>query len=78
MKIADTLTTKSDFALYITDANFDNFAVDKSGKVTVIDLENIIVVDKLAIEASELYRFITLLSVVRRFLSLFFSTNAHG
>ncbi|KAK3763954.1 hypothetical protein RRG08_050599 [Elysia crispata] len=51
MKIADTLTTKSDFALYITDANFDNFAVDKSGKVTVIDLENIIVVDKLAIEA---------------------------
>ncbi|GFO46082.1 deleted in autism protein 1 homolog [Plakobranchus ocellatus] len=51
MKIADTLTTKSDFALYLTDVNYENFAVDHSGKVTVIDLENIIVVDKLSIQA---------------------------
>ncbi|GFS18393.1 deleted in autism protein 1 homolog [Elysia marginata] len=51
MKIAEKLTTKSDFALYLTDVNYDNFAVDYSGKVTVVDLENIIVVDKLGIEA---------------------------
>lgn len=51
MRIAETLTTKSDFALYLTDVNYENFAVDMSGKVTVVDLENIIVVDKLSIEA---------------------------
>ena len=51
MIIAEKLTSKSEFALYLTDVNYDNFAVDHSGKVTVIDLENIIVVDKLGIEA---------------------------
>ncbi|XP_005106013.1 divergent protein kinase domain 2A [Aplysia californica] len=51
MQIAETLSTKSDFALYLTDVSFENFAVDSSGKVTVIDLENIIVVDTLAIKA---------------------------
>ncbi|KAH9496787.1 Divergent protein kinase domain 2A [Bulinus truncatus] len=53
MKIAETLTSKSDFGLYLTDVNGENFAVDHSGKVTVIDLENIIVVDKLAIQAKK-------------------------
>ncbi|CAG5118325.1 unnamed protein product [Candidula unifasciata] len=51
LKIAEKLTTKSDFVLYLTDVSYENFAVDSSGKVTVIDLENIIVVDKLAIQA---------------------------
>lgn len=31
--------------------NYDNFAVDESGKVTVIDLEHIVVADKQAIQA---------------------------
>ena len=53
LKIAETLTTKSDFILYLTDVSFENFAVDSSGKVTVIDLENIIVVDTLAIKAKK-------------------------
>ena len=54
LKIAEQLTeNKEDFALYITDPNWDNFGVDSSGKVRILDAENIIVVDKLAIEASE-------------------------
>lgn len=51
LKIADTLSTKSDFVLYLTDVSFENFAVDTSGKVTVIDLENIIIVDIMAVKA---------------------------
>lgn len=43
----------SDFGLYLTDVNGENFAVDHSGRVTVVDLENIVVVDKLAIQASK-------------------------
>lgn len=54
MKIAEKLTTMSDFGLYLTDVNLENFVVDPSGKVTVVDLENIIVVDKLAIQAKKL------------------------
>ena len=54
LKIAQHLTDNDeDFALYITDPNWDNFGVDSAGKVRVLDAENIIVVDKLAIEASE-------------------------
>lgn len=45
--MADKLTnTGGDFALYWTDLSYENFAVDSSGKVTVIDMENIIVVDR--------------------------------
>ncbi|KAK0066411.1 deleted in autism protein 1 [Biomphalaria pfeifferi] len=53
MKIAEKLTTMSDFGLYLTDVNGENFAVDHSGRVTVVDLENIVVVDKLAIQAKK-------------------------
>ena len=54
LKIAKHLTDNDeDFALYIADPNWDNFGVDSSGKVRILDAENIIVVDKLAVEASE-------------------------
>lgn len=55
MKIAEELTNnKADFALYLTDVNDDNFAVDDHGKVTIIDLKDVLVVDKLAVKAAKL------------------------
>lgn len=50
MKIADKLTNAGEqFVLYWTDLNFENLVVDSSGKVTVVDLEDIIVVDRDAV-----------------------------
>lgn len=34
------------FSFYFTDMTADNFAVSKSGKVKLVDLDNVIVVDK--------------------------------
>ena len=52
MRIADMLTNnKADFALYLTDVTDDNFAVNDDGKVTLIDLEDVLVVDKLAVKS---------------------------
>ncbi|XP_045201226.2 divergent protein kinase domain 2A-like [Mercenaria mercenaria] len=54
MKIAEMLTNnKADFALYLTDVIDDNFAVDADGNVTVIDLEDVLVVDKLAVKSAK-------------------------
>jgi hypothetical protein len=54
LKLAQELThNDEDFALYITDPSWENFGVDASGKVRILDAENIIVVDKIAIQASE-------------------------
>lgn len=50
MKMADKLTNAGEqFILYWTDLNFENFVVDSSGKVTLVDLEDIIVVDRDAV-----------------------------
>lgn len=50
LAIAHQLTQNpTGFALYLTDVSMDNFAVDAGGKVTVVDAENIIVVDSLRI-----------------------------
>nr|KAG5692320.1 hypothetical protein BaRGS_009530 [Batillaria attramentaria] len=55
LKIAEHLTNNDDdFALYLTDLSWENFGIDASGKVRVLDAENVIVVDKLAIEAKKL------------------------
>ncbi|XP_060572616.1 divergent protein kinase domain 2A-like [Ruditapes philippinarum] len=55
VKIADVLTNnKADFALYLTDVTDDNFAVNDDGKVTLIDLEDVLVVDKLAVKSAKL------------------------
>ncbi|XP_013402245.1 deleted in autism protein 1 [Lingula anatina] len=49
-QIADLLTNnKGNWSLYWTDVSYDNIAVDPDGRVVVVDLENIIVVDKLKI-----------------------------
>ncbi|PVD18343.1 hypothetical protein C0Q70_20892 [Pomacea canaliculata] len=54
LKIAELLTNNNeDFALYMTDLNWENFGVDAAGKVRILDAENIIVVDKLALEAKK-------------------------
>ena len=50
MKIADRLTNPGgNFALYWTDLNYENLVVDAAGKVTVVDAENIVVVDRKAV-----------------------------
>lgn len=38
------------FALYLMDVNYDNFAVSPNGDVTVVDAENILVVDRWQLE----------------------------
>ncbi|ESO83900.1 hypothetical protein LOTGIDRAFT_132744 [Lottia gigantea] len=54
MKMAILMSeNKEDFILYWTDIQYENFAVDVAGKVKIIDAENIIVVDKMAIEAKQ-------------------------
>ena len=47
MYIANLLTeTELGFAFCLTDVTYDNIAVNKDGKLVVIDLEYILVVDK--------------------------------
>ena len=41
------------FAMYWTDLSYDNFAVDKEGKVRIVDAENIVVVDKWKLKMGE-------------------------
>ncbi len=54
MKIAEKFTyNEQEFGLYMTDVSFDNFAVDEDGKVFVVDVENIIVVDRKQIKEGE-------------------------
>lgn len=55
MDIAEQLTNNDfDFALYLLDVTFDNFAVGpRDGKVIVVDAENVIVADKRLIKQSE-------------------------
>lgn len=55
MDIAEQLTNNDfDFALYLLDVSFDNFAVGpRDGKVIVVDAENVVVVDKRLIRQSE-------------------------
>lgn len=52
MKMADRLTSDPDWNLYWTDLVYNNFAVDEAGKLTYIDAENIVVVDKQATKIS--------------------------
>ena len=57
MKIADQLThNKEEFSLYLTDVNGNNFVVDASGKVTIVDAEDIVVVDTRAVRAGKTVR----------------------
>ncbi|KAK3095420.1 hypothetical protein FSP39_014457, partial [Pinctada imbricata] len=50
MKIAERLTnTGGNFVLYWTDVSYENLVVDSAGKVMVVDVENVIVVDRLAV-----------------------------
>ncbi|CAC5415167.1 unnamed protein product [Mytilus coruscus] len=50
MKIADKLKNEGNqFVFYWTDLSLENLVVDSAGKVTVVDLEDIIVVDRDAI-----------------------------
>lgn len=55
MDIAEQLTNNDfEFALYLLDVSFDNFAVGpRDGKVIVVDAENVLVADKRLIKQSE-------------------------
>eukprot|EP00058_Branchiostoma_floridae_P007590 XP_002593078.1 hypothetical protein BRAFLDRAFT_72848 [Branchiostoma floridae] len=54
MKIAEYLTNnEADFGLYLTDISYENFGVTSDGNLFVIDVENVIVVDKQKIKADK-------------------------
>ncbi|KAI4891140.1 hypothetical protein NFI96_020758 [Prochilodus magdalenae] len=55
MDIAEQLTNNDfDFALYLLDVSFDNFAVGpRDGKVIVVDAENVVVADKRLIKQNK-------------------------
>lgn len=55
MDIAEQLTNNDfEFALYLLDVSFDNFAVGpRDGKVIVVDAENVLVADKRLIKQSK-------------------------
>ena len=47
MYIANRLTENElGFSLYLTDVTYDNIAVNRDGKIVIIDLEDILIVDK--------------------------------
>lgn len=56
MEIAEQLTNNDfEFALYLLDVSFDNFAVGpRDGKVIIVDAENVLVADKRLIKQSKL------------------------
>lgn len=50
MKIAERLTNHGKpYGLYWTDLSYENLVVDDAGRVTVVDVENVVVVDRTAI-----------------------------
>jgi hypothetical protein len=54
MKIAERLTNHGNpYGLYWTDLSYENLVVDEAGRVSVIDVENMVVVDRLAIQKGE-------------------------
>ena len=55
MEIAEQLTNNDfEFALYLLDVSFDNFAVGpRDGKVIIVDAENVLVADKGLIRQSK-------------------------
>lgn len=55
MDIAEQLTNNDfEFALYLLDVSFDNFAVGpRDGKVIIVDAENVLVADKRLIKQSK-------------------------
>lgn len=62
MEIAEQLTNNDfEFALYLLDVSFDNFAVGpRDGKVIIVDAENVLVADKRLIRQSKylIFRFV--------------------
>lgn len=54
MKLVDHLTTnREEFAMYLTDVTYDSFAVGTDGTIRVVNLKDVIVVDKQAIKAAK-------------------------
>lgn len=62
MEIAEQLTNNDfEFALYLLDVSFDNFAVGpRDGKVIIVDAENVLVADKRLIRQSKFRLFFSL------------------
>lgn len=62
MEIAEQLTNNDfEFALYLLDVSFDNFAVGpRDGKVIIVDAENVLVADKRLIRQSKFFFYFSL------------------
>ena len=43
-------TNDSDFSLYMTDVTVDNLAVDGDGRVHLVDVEDVVIVDRRQLE----------------------------
>lgn len=73
MEIAEQLTNNDfEFALYLLDVSFDNFAVGpRDGKVIIVDAENVLVADKRLIRQS---KFLLFFSPLTSPTSMFFSS----
>ena len=46
-------TNDSDFNLYMTDVQGDNFAVDTDGRVHLVDVEDVVIVDRQQLEKGQ-------------------------
>ena len=46
-------TNDSDFNLYLTDVTADNLAVDADGRVHLVDVEDVVIVDRQQLEKGE-------------------------
>lgn len=80
MEIAEQLTNNDfEFALYLLDVSFDNFAVGpRDGKVIIVDAENVLVADKRLIRQSKYItcRFFFSMSDVYIYMKQIFKTSS--
>ena len=51
--LEDFLTASPDWLLFFVDLRFDNFCVSENGRIQLIDLEDVVIVDREDIKESK-------------------------